>query len=114
MKSNGSAQSATQRAQKSIADADAVSNLINHIAWTDTLQPRMLALRERLVKQLVATVLGRPALEQVSQSHAVPLTPEALAGRIAGIDHQVDLMEKILSEADKAEEIISREISSVQ
>ena len=94
----------TQRLLTDASSASALANMLEHLAWTDTLEPQLLAHREALVQQLTESVLGRtPFVQTNAQGIAVPLKPEHLAGRIAGIDFMLKLMRKILTDGDKAD-----------
>lgn len=76
------------------ARAEDLQGLLDHIAWTDTLEPRLRALREDYSKVLVNHLLGTP-LEN-------GLTKEQLAGRIYGIDWITNLIRSVLTRGKKA------------
>jgi hypothetical protein len=78
------------------AQAEDTSSLLDHIAWTDVIRPRLATLRESYIKQLVAHDLGAPL--------PAPLTREHLAGRIYGIDYICSILESILSRGARAAE----------
>ena len=77
-----------------IAKAEDTYDLLNHIAWTDVLKPKLLLEREQYSKALVNHLLGSPLPEG--------LTKEQLAGRIYGIDFITTRIESVLSRGEKA------------
>jgi len=83
---------------ESIARAEDTNNLLDHIAWTDTILPSLLKHRAAFEAQLVGAVLGRPVTLLNGQS----LSPEQLAGRIDGITYTIKLLEDILRKGERA------------
>lgn len=82
--------------------SDDLLDLLEHIAWTDTLRPALLTARDQYTKQLVAATLGVPVEITTRGGHAIAITREQLAGRISGIDFILDLITKILSRGSTA------------
>jgi hypothetical protein len=78
------------------ARAEDVNDLLNHIAWTDTIRPELIKHKDTLSKMLVASVLGTPVQRQTARGEAIIVTTEQLAGRIEGIDFVLSLLEGIL------------------
>lgn len=72
-------------------------DLMEHIAWTDVVKPKLLNLREMLSKQLVNAVLD-PALS--SQK-------EQIAGKIFGIDYIINIFEGILSKGKNSQKALA-------
>ena len=103
----------SQELLRAAADADSLGNMLQHLAWTDTLEPQLLAHREVLVRQLTESVLGRTTFVQTNAKIAVPLKPEHLAGRIAGIDFILDLMKKVLVAGEKAGDALRETLTHV-
>jgi len=65
-----------------------LENLLEHVAWTEVLQPKLLELKEQYSIMLVSHDLGE----------ALPgkLTREQLAGRIYGINFILKLIRDVL------------------
>ena len=83
---------------ESIARAEDTNNLLDHIAWTETILPAILKHRAGFEAQLVGSVLGHRAVLVNGQT----LTPEQLAGRIDGITYTIKLLEDILRKGERA------------
>jgi hypothetical protein len=85
--------------QRAVASAKAedLSNLLDHIAWTDAVKPLLLKRRDDLSKLLVQTILGATN----AQGQQV-YTKEQLAGMIYGVDTTIGIIEKILRDGEKA------------
>lgn len=84
------------------ARAEDLSDLLQHIAWTDTLHPALVRQRDNYAKMLVGAVLGRPVEIRSGGGVIHTLTKEQLAGRIDGIDYVLDIIEKILAKGSAA------------
>lgn len=87
--------------RKTVEDAakgQDLSDLLNHIGWTDIIVPELTKVKERYSTILVSKVLG--------QQDASTLTVEQLAGRIAGIDFVYNLLTKIVEKGEKASDIL--------
>jgi len=83
---------------EAVARSQDVLNLLEHIAWTDTILPALLKHRAGFEEQLVGAVLGnRPVL-----INGQTVTPEQLAGRIDGLTYALRLIESILARGEKA------------
>lgn len=76
-------------------------DLLNHIAWTDVLKPKLEEAKSFLTKQLVSVTLNAP----VANSE----TREQIAGKLWGIEFMVTTIEKILKAGTGAREILARE-----
>lgn len=83
---------------ESIARAEDVQNLLDHIAWTDTILPALLKHRAGFESQLVEAVLGHRPVMITGQT----LSPEQLAGRIDGLSYSIKLIEDILKRGTRA------------
>jgi hypothetical protein len=79
--------------------AQDVESLLDNIAWTDVILPKILAAREQYTSSLVALTLGAQTTS--------PITREQIAGRIYGLDFVVTLMQKILKRGKDAEEYLA-------
>lgn len=85
------------------AKAEDLGDLLDHIAWTDTLRPALLRERDNYTKMLVNATLGTPVQIPASAGRsAVEISKEQLAGKIYGIDYIVELVEGILSKGTRA------------
>lgn len=80
-----------------VAKSEDLVNLLNHIAWTDVISPKLTELKSQYTKVLTAAVLGTPIV-----INGVPITKEQIAGRIEGIDFIYGLFAKILKEGARA------------
>ena len=78
----------------SVAQAEDTYDLLNHIAWTDVIKPRLHKLTETYSKLLVAHLLGQPL--------PGTLTKEQLAGRIYGIQEIISTFELVLTQGKRA------------
>lgn len=83
------------------AKAEDVQDLLNHIAWTETLRPALVRERDVFTKLLVGATLGRPVQIQTAAGVA-EMSKEQLAGKIYGIDYIFDYFEKILTRGARA------------
>ena len=79
-----------------------LDDLLEHIAWVDTLRPALLRERDLLTRSLVNSTLGLP-IQAKTLTGTVEITREQLAGKIYGIDYIMTIMEKILSRGEVAE-----------
>ena len=87
--------------------AEDIDNLLDHIAWTDIVYPRLQKLRESLVLALVETNLGRPMVVPIKNSTSLSsVKPEELAGKIYGIDFIVGLFQSVLSGGEVADKAL--------
>ena len=84
---------------ESAARAEDLFDLLEHIAWTDTVKPELLEIRDQLSKALVNHLLGTPLPDGV--------TKEQIAGKIFGINFIISKFESILSRGKKAVETLS-------
>ena len=85
-----------------IAQADDTQDLLNHIAWTDVVKPRLLKDKEIWEKQLIACLLGTPLPDG--------MTKEQLAGKIFGINYLIDQLERILKEGKRYFELLKTDL----
>lgn len=83
------------------AKAEDLDNLLDHLAWTDTLRPALLRERNALTHLLVDSTLGLP-VQAKTLGGPVEITREQLAGKIYGIDYIMTIMEKILTRGETA------------
>jgi hypothetical protein len=84
----------TQTDLLKIAQAEDLTDLCNHIAWTDVTKPGLEKLIVSYSKMLVAHLLGNPLPDG--------LTKEQLAGKIYGLQEAISLLERILRDGAKA------------
>jgi len=78
-----------------VAQAQDTYDLLNHIAWTDVLKPKLEAEVSKLSKLLVSEALGVP----------IPVgmgTREQIAGKCYGIQYVSRLFEEILAKGENA------------
>lgn len=78
----------------SVAQAEDTYDLLNHIAWTDVIKPRLESQTKIWSQWLVADVLGTKIPDGT--------TREILAGKINGVNYLTLLFEQILSKGEKA------------
>lgn len=83
------------------AKGEDLGDLLNHIAWTDTIRPALVREKEIYTKLLVEATLGRTPMVDTAKGPQ-EISKEQLAGRIYGIDHITDLFEKILTKGLRA------------
>ena len=83
------------------AKAEDLSNLLDNIAWTDTVRPALIRERDFLTTQLVNSTLGLPVQAKTVEG-TVEITREQLAGKIYGINYIMTLFEKLLTRGDVA------------
>lgn len=81
--------------------AEDLSDLLSHIAWTDTVQPALLRERDQLTRALVSSTLGLPVQAKTAEG-VVTVTREQLAGKIYGIDYILTMFEKLLRRGEVA------------
>ena len=82
--------------QEAIARGEDLRDLLDHIAWTDTIVPELNKLRDLYSRLLVQSVLGQK-ISITSYGQQVELSAEQLAGKIAGINFIEELMKKVLT-----------------
>ena len=80
-----------------------LNDLLNHIAWTDVVKPKLSELKDYYSKLLVSSLLGGTDISKY------PLTPTQLAGRVEGIDFIFVFLEGVLREGDKATATLQQE-----
>lgn len=76
------------------AKAEDTYNLLNHIAWTDVIRPKLEGQVHLYSKMLVNEALGSPL--------PPGLTREQVAGRAYGINEICRLFEQILKDGERA------------
>lgn len=76
------------------AQAEDLGDLLNHIAWTDVLRPRLQAASQQYQDLLVNSVLGAPLPPGMSR--------EQIAGICNGIKYLTTLIEKVLRDGERA------------
>jgi hypothetical protein len=87
------------------AKAEDLSDLANHIGWTDVLLPELTKAKNTYSTQLVQKVLGNSAI--------TPLTVEQLAGRVNGIDFMIGMLTSIITKGQKASKFLQEYHSTV-
>lgn len=87
---------------ENVLRADDLSDLLDHIAWEQTVQPALDKYRENYQNLLVKSVLGQAVVD--NQSGQI-ISKEMLAGRIEGIDWIKKFLLHVLrkGEASKAD-----------
>lgn len=80
------------------AQAQDLQSLLQDIAWTDVLLPKIKSAREQYLNLLVSATLGQPVRFQTGEA----LSKEQIAGRVHGIDFMVKLIEKVLENGGRA------------
>ena len=90
----------------SVAMAEDVYDLQQHIGWTDVIKPRLQLRMEAYSKMLVGHLLGGKLPEN--------LTKEQLAGKIYGIQEIISTFEAVLTHGKKALEDIQSSGVSLQ
>lgn len=80
------------------AKAEDLYNLLNHIAWTDVIKPK---LQQQV--QLYSTILVNEAL---GAPLPIGKTREQIAGMAFGIKHICELFERILKDGERALEAL--------
>jgi hypothetical protein len=94
---------------ESAARADDLNDMLEHIAWTDTVKPELLKLRDLYASFLSKSVLGTKITDGTNI-----ITSEQLAARVEGIDFITALFEKVLRRGKKAlEELRSQGLGPV-
>jgi len=89
-------QTRVERQKKAIADADLVTNLLEHAGWVDVIKPRL----EAKVNEL-RTLLPQLVLSSGLQV-TTGATKEQVAARIQGITEVIKLIENILRDGATA------------
>jgi hypothetical protein len=84
----------------SAAKGEDLHDLLDHIAWTDTIQPELMKLRESLTRLLVGAVLNG----KVVTTSGAELNKEQSAGQIDGLDFINDLFTRLLRKGANASE----------
>jgi|WetSurMetagenome_2_1015567.scaffolds.fasta_scaffold138310_2 hypothetical protein len=84
-----------------VAKGEDTRNLLDHIAWTDVIEPELEKRKALYGKLLVAAVLGSK-ITIPGSSGPTDLTPEQLAGRIDGINFIQTLLKRILRDGASA------------
>jgi hypothetical protein len=79
-------------AVENVARAEDLQNLLDHIAWTETLKPALLKAKATFEGQLVQATLGNAPTD----AHGQVVTVAQLAGRAYGLAFVVELVEDIL------------------
>lgn len=77
-----------------VAQAEDTYDLLQHIAWTDVLKPRLEKEKSNALEQIGAYHLGTKLPEGISV--------EQIAGRAYGINYVIKLIEVVLSRGAKA------------
>ena len=87
------------------AKGEDLADLLDHIAWTDVVAPKLAEAKDALTKMLVAATLGSPVVMNGPRGTAQrEVTVEQLAGKIWAIDWISTEFTKILREGDRAKE----------
>lgn len=89
--------------QNAVARAEDLGDLLNHIAWTDTLQPLFDKIKHDYSAMLVKSVLGYKVTVQ-GASGPEALTVEQLAARVDSIEWLEKKIREIIRQGHLAEE----------
>lgn len=81
--------------------ADDLNNLLDHIAWENTIKPSLDKYRTNYQNFLVKSVLGQPIIDRATNT---VISKEMLAGRIEGIDWLNKFLESVLRKGNFAKE----------
>jgi flagellar biosynthesis regulator FlaF len=84
----------TETATRAAKGAD-VRDWLDHIAWTDVIEPRLAALREARTRELVQATLN-PGAAKVRSTAEV-------AGEIHGIDYVRNLLQQLIKDGRAAD-----------
>jgi hypothetical protein len=84
------------------AKAEDVQDLLNHIAWTETIEPALIKQREVLSALLVQSTLGYPVEMNRTDGSKITVSKEQLAGRISGINFITKFLEDLLKNGQAA------------
>lgn len=76
-----------------------LQDLLDHIAWEQTVAPALAKYKDNYQKLLVQAVLGQQVIDQASGQ---VISKEMLAGRIEGIDWITKYMTHVLKRGDAA------------
>lgn len=76
-------------------------DLLNHLAWTDIIKPRLEEARITFTNQLVTATL-KPQVEGAE-------TREQIAGKLYGITYIIQVLERILKEGANAREVLAQQ-----
>lgn len=76
-------------------------DLLNHLAWTDIVRPRLEEARITFTNQLVSATL--------KPQHADAETKEQIAGKLYGIAYVIQIFERILKEGENARVLLAKE-----
>jgi hypothetical protein len=83
---------------ESAAKSRDLTDLLDHLAWTDVLKPALDREKSLLSSRLTSATLGTAQSEE--------LTPQQLAGMYYGIDRVTSIIEKILRQGGAAEAVL--------
>ena len=77
-----------------VAQAEDTADLLNHIAWTDVVKPKLEAAVKAWSTMLVNEAMGIPL--------PAGLTREQIAGKCFGVSFISGVLEKVLKDGEKA------------
>jgi hypothetical protein len=86
--------------------ADDLENLLDHIAWTNTVKPALESHRAKFQTLLVQSVLGQQIIDQNTGGI---VSKEMLAGRIEGIDWLDKFLTGVLRRGERALSVLKQE-----
>lgn len=81
--------------------ADDLENLLDHIAWEQTIKPALDKYKQNYQNFLVKSVLGQPIVDRATNQI---ISKEMLAGRVEGIDWLNKFLESVLKRGELAKE----------
>jgi hypothetical protein len=88
-----------QKLYTQAAQAVDTTDLLDHLAWTEVLEPALKKYRDQISTELYTRILNR-TIDPNSP------TIEQLAGKVAGIDWVFTLLKRILREGGNAKNVL--------
>lgn len=97
---------------EAVARSEDLKDLLQQIAWTDTIKPEFDKVRNSYERFLTASVLGQKVVIQTPAGPA-PVSSEQIAARIDGINFVEGLLTRVLVDGTRAfRELQKYEIAS--
>lgn len=92
--------------QAEIRAAGEVESWLSDVRWAENIAAPLLEYKQSLSKSLTQSTLGNPYI-LLTKDGPREVKPEALAGRIAGIEFVLEYINKVLAKGYKAEEALT-------
>ena len=83
--------------------ADDLEDLLEHIAWANTVEPALAKYKETYHNLLVQSVLGQAVTDRTT---GLVVSKEMLAGRISGIEWITRYMTNVLNRGKSAKSVL--------